>query len=137
MLVNLIDNKDVKINEKDGTITYKGGNATSFNTQKNSFDVSVKVNGKMVSKDLYTRTFNHEAGHTGGLRHPWDTANTIEAIQQGGNTKITKEKTSLIKNNLMNSDANPIEAYKPARGSDLINEQLDEINNNILWETRD
>lgn len=137
MLVYAIDNRTVKVNEEEGTIEYKGGYATSFNTQKNMFAVSAKVNGKMQSKDRYTRTFNHEAGHTGGLQHPWDPSNPIDAILQGGSNKeISKERTNLIKNNLMNSDANPIDSYKPARGSDLLKQQLDLINNNILWQTK-
>ncbi|KAA5535616.1 DUF6443 domain-containing protein [Paenimyroides baculatum] len=136
MLVYAIDNRDTKVNEKEGTIEYKGGYATSFNTQKNMFAVSAKINGKMQSKDRYTRTFNHEAGHTGGLQHPWDPSNPVDAILQGGANKVSKERTDLIKNNLMNSDANPIDSYKPARGSDLLLQQLDLINNNILWQTK-
>ena len=90
-----IDGKEYK--------SYKGGKAgKGAETQKNSFDVTAKVDGSKRANSSIARSFSHEAGHTGGLWHPWSTLNTVQDIKQGAEGVTDK----MIRGNLMNSDKN-------------------------------
>ena len=110
-LVKVTDNTSTTVTKADGTTVTRKVNGSapgalkSVNTQASSDKSTVRINiagtmdGSNKSKNAMARTFSHEAGHTGGLRHTHDAKNTISDVNQ--NTLTVTNKT-LIKN-LMNS----------------------------------
>ena len=105
--VTLVDTKSTPTTDINGNKakTFSGGvTAKMGNSQKNSFTVSASVDNQNISSNDMARAFEHEAGHTVGLRHPFDNKQTILDIKQGAKGV----KPSTVANNLMNSDANPI-----------------------------
>lgn len=76
------------------------------------------------------RTILHEAGHTGGLEHPW--LKKITGLHQ---LKVLEDMSldliQKIKNNLMNSEQNPQEELKSRTGTKLEREQLEYIDSMI------
>lgn len=130
MSVTLVDKKSTPVLDKAGNVvgkTYTGGvTAKLGQTQKNSFEVTAQVDGAARSESDVSRSFNHEAGHTGGLNHPWEPGNPSD-IQQGG----AGVKESTVKSNLMNSDENPDASNKSHSGTDLTSGQLSKIDNTI------
>lgn len=124
-VVTLKDAKSTIIKDADGNPiqkTYKGGKAGELGqTQKNSFDVTVETDGSKRSNSGISRSFSHEAGHTAGLRHPYDPKNTISDIKQGA----PGVKTSTVRKNLMNSGANP--TNPGTSGTELTSGQLKSI----------
>ena len=111
-----IDGKEYK--------SYKGGKAgKGAETQKNSFDVTAKVDGSKRANSSIARSFSHEAGHTGGLWHPWSTLNTVQDIKQGAEGVTDK----MIRGNLMNSDKNTKKANRSHTGTNLTKGQLKSI----------
>jgi RHS repeat-associated protein len=124
-LVTLTE-KTAEIIEIDGKEykKYKGGKAgKGGESQKNSFDVTAKVDGEERSNSSISRSFFHEAGHTAGLWHPWSNLNTVEDIKQGA-TGVTAKT---IKNNLMNTDDNTTIKNRSHTGRSLTSGQLKSI----------
>jgi hypothetical protein len=79
------------------------------------------------------RSFLHELGHTGGIEHPWDSKNKAKDIHQGSTpySDLSKELNQMIKNNLMNSDDNPIKELKSTKGMQVTNDQLNVVNEEV------
>lgn len=105
--VHLVDKKGTIVTDADGNeaVKFTGGVAGSLDdTQNNKFEVSVSVDGNKRSTSDMTRSFNHEAGHTAGLRHPFDLKQEVADVKQGA----PGVKTSTVTSNLMNSDGNKI-----------------------------
>ncbi len=123
-LVILKETTSRKVLDKDGKPTnkktYRGGKVKEIgNTQNNEIDLTVKVDGKLRDFSKTARSFGHEAGHAGGLRHPWDKKNTIQEINQN-NPKVSEET---IRNNLMNSSSRKSKAPSNS-GTELLINQL-------------
>jgi len=113
-----------KAGNPTGQKTYKGGKAGALaKTQKNSFDVTAKVDGKTRSNSDVSRSFSHEAGHTAGLRHPWDKKQTVTDITQGAAGVTNKT----VRSNLMNSDGNTTTSNRSHSGTKTTSGQLKSI----------
>lgn len=105
--VDVVDKKGTIVTDADGNeaVRYTGGVAGSLDdTQNNKFEVTASVDGDKRSSSDMTRSFNHEAGHTAGLRHPFDPKQEVADVKQGA----PGVKTSTVTSNLMNSDANKV-----------------------------
>ncbi|WP_148108805.1 RHS repeat-associated core domain-containing protein [Chryseobacterium lacus] len=105
--VDFVDLKGTPTVDKDGNdaVKFTGGVAGSLdNTQENKFSVTASVDGDKRSTGDMKRSFGHEAGHTAGLRHPFDPKQEVVDVKQGA----PGVKTSTVTSNLMNSDANKI-----------------------------
>lgn len=76
-----------------------------------------------VKKNVVIKLRNHEAGHTGGLWHPWSTLNTVQDIKQGAEGVTDK----MIRGNLMNSDKNTKKANRSHTGTNVTKGQLKSI----------
>jgi hypothetical protein len=91
-------------------------------TQKNQIFVSntSKKQGKLTDKPIkkQARTLAHELGHSGGLSHIWK-------VLKGKLEPILKRNE--IKDNLMNSDANPDPNLKSANGTKVEDFQIDKM----------
>lgn len=96
-------------------------------TQNNSFEVSVTVDGGARTEKDVSRTFSHESGHTAGLEHPWAATNKVSDIRQSEKNV----STSTVKSNLMNSAANPAFPNQSAKGTSLTSGQLQSIDKTI------
>lgn len=105
---NVVDEKGTVVKDADGNdvgVAFKGGvTDTLGDSQKNGFTVAASNDGDKRGTSDVTRSFNHEAGHTVGLRHPFDPKQEVTDVKQGA----TGVKTSTVTSNLMNSDANKI-----------------------------
>ncbi|HUN04174.1 MAG TPA: RHS repeat-associated core domain-containing protein, partial [Niabella sp.] len=105
--VDFVDLKGTPTVDEDGNdaVKFKGGIAGSIDkTQENKFSVTISVDGEKRSTADLKRSFGHEAGHTAGLRHPFDPKQEVADVKQGA----PGVKTSTVKSHLMNSDANKI-----------------------------
>lgn len=105
--VDFVDLKGTPTVDKDGNdaVKFTGGVAGSLdNTQENKFSVTASVDGEKRSTGDMKRSFGHEAGHTAGLRHPFDPKQEVADVKQGA----PGVKTSTVTSNLMNSDANKV-----------------------------
>lgn len=116
---NVVDQKGTVITDADGNeigVAFKGGVTEVLgDSQKNGFTVAASSDGQVRAVSSMTRSFNHEAGHTAGLDHPWKNRDKVSDINQ--NSKDVKPKT--IKGNLLNSGENPEPNYKQSEGSSL------------------
>jgi RHS repeat-associated protein len=83
--------------------------------------------------DDMVRSFMHELGHTGGIKHPWDETNTAKDIHQGGTRYIdlSPELINMVMNNLMNSDGN-IEELRSTEGKEVTKDQMNVINEKVV-----
>ena len=72
-----------------------------------SFEIVMRDASEIISN------FRHEIGHLQGLHHPWE--ESIPDIKQPPFSDIRYNRTEIRKfeNNIMNSDANPIEKLRP------------------------
>ena len=126
-LVTLTEKTSTEIKDKDGNVigkTYKGGKAGSLGkTQNNNFDVTAKTDGTKRSNSAISRSFSHEAGHTGGLRHPWSKRQGVTDIKQGA-TGVTAKT---VRSNLMNSDDNTTKENRSHTGTNVTSGQLKSI----------
>jgi hypothetical protein len=132
--------------KSDKTVTTTtSGNVTTTNTivsstpgetsgQINQFTISVGVtmDGTAVGDNDLTNTFQHEAGHSGGLNHPWK-LNDVEKklafqINQNGTPPADINK---VKKNLMNSTENPDPQYNANGGSEILLGQIVAMNKTI------
>ena len=93
--------------------------------------ISDQINERSI-EDM-VRSFLHELGHTGGIEHPWDSKNKAKDIHQGSTpySDLSKELNQMIKNNLMNSDDNPIKELKSTKGMQVTNDQLNVVNEEV------
>ena len=126
--VSLVDTKSTPTKDINGNEakTFSGGvTATLGKTQNNSFTVSASVDKNNISSNDMSRAFEHEAGHTAGLMHPFDPQQNLLDIKQG----TIGVKSSTVSNNLMNSDAN---STNPSNnGKELTKSQFDSIDKMI------
>ena len=123
--VSLVDQTSTTITDSDGNefSKFKGGvTATLGETQENSFTVTATVDGDKRGNNDITRSFNHEAGHTAGLDHPWGKSAVSDMDQSSKDVK-----TSDVKKNLLNSGANPNESARTATGSQLTTGQINSM----------
>lgn len=103
--VDVVDQSSTPTTDAEGNDAkkFQGGlTAKLGETQENSFSVTASVDGEKRGNSDIARSFNHEAGHSAGLRHPFDPNQELTDIKQGA----PGVKTSTITKNLMNSDAN-------------------------------
>ncbi|WPO81976.1 DUF6443 domain-containing protein [Chryseobacterium sp. JJR-5R] len=109
--------------------TYRGGvTATLGETQANAFGVTATVDGSKRQTSDITRSFNHEAAHSAGLDHPWENRDHVSDINQNSATVLP----NTIKNNLLNSGANPNSDYKiNSNGTSLTPGQLNKMDRTI------
>lgn len=112
---NIVDQKGTVVKDADGNevgVAFKGGVADTLgDSQKNGFTAAASNDGEKRATSDITRSFNHEAGHTVGLRHPFDPKQEVADVKQGA----TGVKTSTVTSNLMNSDANKINPSSSGR----------------------
>jgi RHS repeat-associated protein len=126
--VSVVDQKSTPTIDADGNeaIKFQGGvTAKLGETQENSFSVTASVDGEKRGNSDITRSFNHEAGHSAGLRHPFDPNQELTDIKQGA----PGVKASTIKENLMNSDAN--KDNPSSTGTILLKSQFGSIDKTI------
>ena len=98
--------------------------------QKDKPDIAFKPEGNSV--EVIAKSFGHEIGHTVGLKHPWSKENDIHEIDNTLALPPTPgSNVDLIKNNLMNSEGNPIPSLRSKTGTELIKQQRDKINSQI------
>lgn len=114
--------------------TITNGNTITTNTNSdktpgetkgrvNGFKISVGItmDGTLVDDSELEKTFDHEGGHSGGLRHPWALSEiekrVVPELDQLGNPKAL---ISTVKENLLNSTENPDPAYNGNSGSRLL-----------------
>lgn len=109
--------------------TYRGGvTATLGETQTDAFGVTATVDGSKRQTSDITRSFNHEAAHSAGLDHPWENRDHVSDINQNSATVLP----NTIKNNLLNSGANPNSDYKiNSNGTSLTPGQLNKMDRTI------
>ncbi|WP_172279327.1 DUF6443 domain-containing protein [Chryseobacterium sp. LAM-KRS1] len=116
---NVVDQKGTIITDADGNevgTAFKGGVTDVLGeSQKNGFTITASNDGEKRATSDITRSFNHEAGHTAGLDHPWKNRDKVSDINQ--NSKDVTPKT--IKSNLLNSGENPDPNYQQSAGSSL------------------
>jgi len=118
----------IKKDDDTTQIRYQGGKVEEIgNTQENIIFLTVKVNGKKRNNKKISRSFNHEAGHSAGLYHPWSPRNNINDIKQGDKDV----SPSTVKKNIMNSGANPDPNLRSNSGTDLTPGQLKEVIKNV------
>jgi RHS repeat-associated protein len=123
----LVDTKGTTITDDDGNelVRYKGGvTGVLGESQENTFSVTASRDGEKRSTSEMTRSFNHEAGHTVGLDHPWKNRDKVSDVNQ--NSKDVSSKT--IKSNLMNSGENTNQDYRQSQGRSLTPGQFKKIN---------
>jgi RHS repeat-associated protein len=107
--------------------SYPGGESSVGETQFNVLTVEIESMDKRneyspilpVTYGEMIINFLHELGHSGGLFHPWDDSNNTGDVDMMKNDQGEYEAAvgvgvETIKNNIMNSYANPGgSAYKP------------------------
>ncbi len=75
----------------------------SGRTQTNKININTHVDGTMRQIDDIVRTIVHEAGHSGGLNHPWEIK--INSFESDAKQGIVDD--NIVRYNIMNSGANP------------------------------
>ena len=76
------------------------------------------------------RTLSHELGHSAGLFHPFDSKNDIPEINNSLEV-LPLGNINLIKDNLMNSEQNPVQELKSNKGKNLIRQQRQKIKTTV------
>jgi len=86
--------------------------------------IGILMDGKPVSDGDFENTSQHEAGHSGGLNHPWKLSPTEKKFnpELDQNSK-TADKTA-IKGDIMNSHENPNKVFRASNGTILTLNQL-------------
>lgn len=121
-----------------------GATKTQGNTQENQINIalsnklivlqsnmpSIRISDTKNSFEIISRSLAHELGHTAGLYHPWDSHNNIPEINNDKGLPPTNQ-TGLIKNNLLNSEVNPIPSLRSNFGTELIKEQREKIKETV------
>ncbi len=111
---------------KDGGIMHTNGQTDKFaNTKKNTIKLSAyNSKGRERSASAISGTALHELGHSAGLTHPWESK--IEPVSDI-NQNSGKVDNKTIKQNIMNSDANPKPSLRSTNGRSLTDQQIKEI----------
>jgi hypothetical protein len=130
------------INNSNGssiTLTQTNLEAGATRGEINAFEmrIGITVDDKVVSNSDLRQTFQHEAGHSAGLNHPWelnaDEIKLFPELNQNGNPHNNKG----IIQNLLNSGENPNGNLRNNDGTVLSTGQLDYVNQRIkeksLW----
>jgi RHS repeat-associated protein len=137
-LVKVVDGKSRSKTDEYGNTKTKMANGAAPNSLENvntqasedkstvRISIAGTIDGSRRSKSGIARTFAHEAGHTAGLRHTHDPANSISDVNQ--DTPGVKNKT--LRKNLMNSDV-PESRVPSGTGTHLENSQLKYIDETI------
>jgi RHS repeat-associated protein len=135
-VLDLKDNSGINKFLEDNNITVSKGTQLNgqtfrFNDINNNKIIMRIEDPKELGQLIYLgRTLAHELGHTGGLLHPWDFKNKLKDIKEyWAPEKFNNFK--IIKDNLLNSGANPINELKTARGVKLTGDQKKEIETNV------
>lgn len=91
----------------------------------NKVTVAITRDGEDRLLSSIIRTAAHELAHTASLEHPWEKDNRIKDLgeNQAGN--------KVIKNNLLNSGGNPIDALQSTSGRVLSPDQTKAMDNKI------
>ena len=95
-------------------------------TQKNLIHLAVTVDGVRTTPSGYSRAGTHELGHTGGLPHPWMASENSALKIKDADQSNPANKTT-VKNNLMNSDENPISGMRSTKGTQVTKDQIKSI----------
>jgi len=83
---------------------------------------SIKMSDEQNTIEVMARSLAHELGHTAGLFHPFSTQNDIPEISNDLGLPPNNNPV-LIKNNLMNSEGNPVKSLQSNTGTELIPQQ--------------
>jgi RHS repeat-associated protein len=110
-LLMLLRNKQAK----NGEVV--GGSAALGATIKTMFNLTVSVDGEKMNLDIVDNAFIHEVGHLQGLEHIWDDGAVEDAKQPDRSEFVTKDRKREVRENVMNSSANPSNKYAPTSGS--------------------
>lgn len=129
--MSAVEEKSTVVLNKEGEEVgrkFRGGvTAILGETQTNAFTVTVKVDGEKRGNTDIIRYFNHEAGHSGGLDHPWENRDKVADINQ--NSPAVSSKT--LRENLLNSSANPNDKVKNSSGKKITPGQFSKLNATI------
>jgi RHS repeat-associated protein len=108
-------------------VPYTSGDSFINQTQNNIMRVSITYNGILKTSDKMSETFIHEAGHSAGLKHPWENTKVTDIIQ--GATGVLNQT---VINNIMNSFGNPDPTLYPAgKRTGVTDGQRKEMNDNV------
>lgn len=118
----------------EGTIF--GATKTSADTQNNTIYLAVSEDGNMLMLGMIARTLAHELGHSAGLWHPWDYILNPVDFTFFDIDQNYQDDLEMIKWNLMNSFANPIEELKlrnlePLKATNISYDQRKEIQKTV------
>lgn len=117
--------------DNSGGGTTRGGAATVGQTQSNVIHVTVSINGTQRSESEIGHDFNHEAGHTGGLYHPWEADNDVsDAKQPDDISKLSPGEKRDIKQNVMNSNENT-KSNMALSGNKITKGQMEKVTETI------
>jgi RHS repeat-associated protein len=132
IIVDKPDNFDKKPNEGfflefidvNGERTANGSSYLD-DINANKVTVAITRDGEDRLLSSIIRTAAHELAHTASLEHPWEKDNRIKDLgeNQAGN--------KVIKNNLLNSGGNPIDALQSTSGRVLSPDQTKAMDNKI------
>jgi RHS repeat-associated protein len=91
--------------------------------------IGITMDETIVSDNNLFPTYQHEAGHSAGLNHPWKLSDVEKKyVSQLNQNSIPPPDVSKVKKNLMNSAENPDPLYNANRGSEILPAQMGVMN---------
>lgn len=104
-------------------------------TQQNIVNVSVTQDGNLIKSLNYSRSGAHEGGHSGGLPHPWMTAENVElkidlVNERDKSGDLIKTNRKYVYPNIMNSQEAGA-SWPNASGDNISAEQLESMKRTI------
>jgi RHS repeat-associated protein len=94
--------------------------------------IGIAMDGAMVSDNDLIPTFQHEGGHSAGLKHPWNLSDVEKKLVPELNQNSTPPaNVNKVKNNLLNSPENPNPLYNANSGTDILPGQMGAMNKTI------
>ena len=133
---------DDRTSTKTGTTVTKSGTTTTTTTtvattpgdtqgETNLFRIRIGItmDGALVKEEEFKETSVHEAGHAGGINHPWNLS-PLEANHPSENLSVINQNNpttadkKAIKENFMNSNENPDANYRSNGGERVLFKQL-------------
>ena len=103
----------------------KGWNVGRINFFK--IYIVLTVDGELTSDKELKKTAYHEFGHSASLNHPWE----LDEFEKSLSPELDQSLTTFIANrrtilaNIMNSDENPILAFRSEEGEEILQGQLE------------
>jgi RHS repeat-associated protein len=91
--------------------------------------IGITMDETIVSDNNLFPTYQHEAGHSAGLNHPWKLSDVEKKyLSQLNQNSIPPPEFSKVKKNLMNSAENPDPLYNANSGSEILPAQMGVMN---------